>query len=74
MLKISPRFLLSPRFLALPTLALVLIVALSQTSGLKSSATEMAAPKVYRAVNCSAPEKAAAAECALAGSTGTIVR
>lgn len=77
MFKLTPRFLMSPRFLALPVLAVVVIVALAQTSTRSTSTTagvEVAGPKIYRAINCSDPARANTAACTVAGDPGRIVR
>ena len=75
MFKVSPRFLLSPRFLALPAIALAVLIALAQVSTRPTTAgVEVAAPKVYRAINCSDPAKAATAACAVAGDRSRVVR
>jgi hypothetical protein len=75
MFKLSPRVLLSPRFLALPAIALAVIFALAQTATRTTTAgTQVAAPKVYRAVNCSDPAKATTAACTVAGDQGRTVR
>jgi hypothetical protein len=67
MLNLSPRFFLSPRFLALPLIALGVIVALAQTGKHAPTAnTHMAAPKIYRALNCANPANAMQAACAIA--------
>ena len=76
MLSLSPRRIFSPRFLALPLIALGVIIALAQTGKQNPSAGgQLAAPKIYRAVNCANPVNAAHAGCAVAtGDTLTHVR
>ncbi len=77
MFKLTPRFLLSPRFLALPFIALAVLVALAQTTTRPTSTTasiDAGSQKVYRAINCSDPARAAAAACTVAGDTGRVVR
>lgn len=75
MYKLSPRFFLSPRFLALPVIALAVIIALANVSTRTTTAgTEVAAPKVFRAINCSDPAKANTSACTVAGDRGRTVR
>lgn len=67
--------LLSPRFLALPVIALAVIVALAQShGGSKSTGTEVAAPSVHRAGNCTTPGKRTSAACAIATTDATVIR
>ncbi|HET9904213.1 MAG TPA: hypothetical protein VFQ27_10995 [Xanthobacteraceae bacterium] len=67
MLNLGPRFLLSPRFLALPLIALGVIIALAQTGkSPKPTATQVAEPRIYRAVNCTNPANAGHPACGIA--------
>ena len=71
---LSPRFLLSSRFLALPLFAVAVIVALAYAGRAERAGDQVAATKIYRAVNCANPAHATSTACTVAAGTVTRVR